>query len=552
MASVTPARSWQRSGTIVYIGAGLGQRLQEILATNPVRLILVEPHPIRARELRRQTADMGHVEVLEAAVTPVKAPSYLKAFNIPAFSSLRQPTGLQELFPGLNVVEELAVETVVPVTLVERNALEPGQGNRLILDAPGEEAAIVESLRNAENLDAFDSIDLHCGQAGLYEGNASVETLLERLAEQGYKIEQHDDAAERDRPRWRLSRNPLKVENLRLKREIEKLRKQEDELSAIATERQNLLDKLTRENSAQLTEIAGLVQRQQDRLQNMERRLTQQIDYAATNLIRQIESFIGLDAYMNGRFMLPMLHGWPVSADFAMEMLRLIETNDYDLIVEFGSGASTLLMAGALTNKLDQNTAPRAQFAGPTVTTASQSLGSTCEQDDMAPTSFPHHTHPQNGSSSAAKRILSFEHQQKYVDETAEKLACAGVADFVDLIYAPLRDYVAPDGERFLYYACEEQLAAAAKQLAKTGQRILVLVDGPPGATGRHARRYPALPVVLQNMPGHSFHVFLDDYRRSDEKKIVELWKEFLDQHAISYELRSLDLEKGACLLITI
>jgi len=40
-----------------------------------------------------------------------------------------------------------------------------------------------------------------------------------------------------------------------------------------------------------------------------------------------------------------------------------------------------------------------------------------------------------------------------------------------------------------------------AQQYPPTGLRVLVIVDGPPAATGPHAR-YPAGPLVLQHFAG--------------------------------------------------
>jgi hypothetical protein len=123
-----------------------------------------------------------------------------------------------------------------------------------------------------------------------------------------------------------------------------------------------------------------------------------------------------------------------------------------------------------------------------------------------------------------------------------------GVEDFVKLIHSPLRNYVSPNGNHYRYYSCEEKFAALAKSLEGRQTRIMVLVDGPPGSTNPHAR-YPAMPIILQHMGSHQLDFFMDDYNRKDEKEIVDLWTELLDQRSLAYKKQVFPFEKGACLL---
>jgi hypothetical protein len=119
----------------------------------------------------------------------------------------------------------------------------------------------------------------------------------------------------------------------------------------------------------------------------------------------------------------------------------------------------------------------------------------------------------------------------------------------VELIYSPLRDYVAPNGNHFLYYSCEEKFAMLAKSLEGRRAHILVVVDGPPGATNLHAR-YPAMPIMLQYLASQQLDFLMDDYIRKEEKEIVDLWTELLDKRALEYKKQIFPFEKGACLLM--
>mgnify|MGYP006284489333 CR=1 FL=1 len=240
MANQTLAASaLNKTGTIIHLGAGRCRELPDYLACDPERIVLVEAHPGWADRLRRQTADHPNVEVAAQAVaSPNNAPN-LKVLNLKALSSLRSPTGLYDLFPGLRITEEIEVDRVPPETFLQGQGLEPGQGNWLIVDAPGEEEAILQALEQSDHFPAFSRIDLHCGRTPLYESNSHSEELLQRFAELGYETAECVEETDPDRPRWTLRYNTLKAENLELKA---RLREQSDKAEAF---------------QAQVAEVAG-------------------------------------------------------------------------------------------------------------------------------------------------------------------------------------------------------------------------------------------------------------------------------------------------------
>jgi hypothetical protein len=122
------------------------------------------------------------------------------------------------------------------------------------------------------------------------------------------------------------------------------------------------------------------------------------------------------------------------------------------------------------------------------------------------------------------------------------------VADSVQLELAVLKPYAADNGTSYLYYSCHDALAELALRLPQDGLRVLVMVDGPPGATGKHAR-YPALPVVISCFSAAQIDVLLDDYMRDDEKEIVQLWQADIARWGVVARLTEQKMEKGACLL---
>lgn len=592
---------------IVHIGAGECSELESYLAMQPERIVLVEADPEKAKKLSRRAASLPEVEVTSVAVGMPPGNRSLKVFNLAGWSSLRSPSGLRDLYPGLRQLREVEVEVISPGEMMERIALHPQGRNRLVIDTPGEEAGILDGLHESGHLRCFDSIVLHCGRDNLYEGGAVAETLLLFLYEQGYDVvSSHED--DPDLISRTLHLNPLRMENIRLKGEAEAIQGAGREHVRMMDELKESLRKLAQDNdrlgqqlnvkSAQLeaacrdldeyalqisardeqvaqlqgrlsrvTEIAeeqaarllsqetaieelktasagnekivgmlgkadhnfndllNIVRNYESRLGSIEQGIGKEIARVIANSTRQIESRIGIESYLSRGYAVPPLGGWAVSADIALFLIRMIESGNYDLIVEFGSGVSTLLMASILRRQISKT---------PDVTNQDMMRLPADSRDALFKDLIP--------------RIVSFEHQREYFSETTERLANAGVSELVELNYSPLRDYAAVGGEHYLYYACEERIAELAGILRGRKARILAFVDGPPAATGKCAR-YPALPILLQHFVGNGIDMLLDDYKREDEKRIVALWEKMLDERKLSYEKKVLDFEKGGCIL---
>lgn len=221
----------------------------------------------------------------------------------------------------------------------------------------------------------------------------------------------------------------------------------------------------------------------------------------------QLEALVRLQHYLGDGFILPDMGGWTVTADFGLLLVRLLEQRGYDAVVEFGSGVSTLLVARAL-QKL-------------------KALGR-CG-------SVP---------------FVSFDHLEFYAGQTRQRLLTAGVDSFADVVTAPLEQVSVSGRGRFLYYACGMALQKTFESVQSESPRVLVLVDGPPAATGQMAR-YPALQSLQAAVgPDVTLDFLLDDYIRAEEREIVEAWTAEIEQQG-GVARRELfpKLEKQACLL---
>jgi hypothetical protein len=100
----------------------------------------------------------------------------------------------------------------------------------------------------------------------------------------------------------------------------------------------------------------------------------------------------------------------------------------------------------------------------------------------------------------------------------------------------------------YQYYDAATQLKQHLMALSKPLNRLLALVDGPPGSTN-HWARYPAVPLLLSIIQPAEVHVLLDDHKRLDEKKTGQAWIKRFQEQGYLVETSILHTEKGALLI---
>lgn len=182
-------------GTIVHIGAGRGRDLDSHLSKGAARIVLVDADAHSVTGLKRLAASIASdedrpvsVDVVEAAVAGRDAEAELRIYNLERVSGIRQATGLLEHYPGLRPVRRTSVKTLQAAKLVERLGLDSNAENTLIIEAPGEERAILSSLDQHGWLSAFAEIVITAPVAGLYESSATPDELVELLKAAGYYV----------------------------------------------------------------------------------------------------------------------------------------------------------------------------------------------------------------------------------------------------------------------------------------------------------------------------------------------------------------------------
>ena len=264
------------------------------------------------------------------------------------------------------------------------------------------------------------------------------------------------------------------------------------------------------EASLPIEEFSSLLRQQAEAIQSLKYQLSKQLKKEIANSIKQLEFHQALHALI-GDLPAP-LHGWPISPDFALQLVRLIRDQNYDLIIEFGSGSSTLICLQTFE-----------RFNLHSVT---------------QPESLP--------------RLITFEHLEEYHHKTNDLVESCVNRTLLNLRLSPLEPWANSTGN-YNYYSGTASIREGFHAVANSVEhplKVLVVSDGPPGGTC-HWARYPAFPIVLDAASGMDISIdfLLDDMIRTDEKEMAMAWEERIKAFGLTYERIDYNFEKGGMLL---
>jgi predicted O-methyltransferase YrrM len=212
-----------------------------------------------------------------------------------------------------------------------------------------------------------------------------------------------------------------------------------------------------------------------DRHREVTEALTAQQRHAANSTDRllraqtgEVEALVQLFQGFTPRAPMPTSGGFALNPTDLLDLLHLIRSRRPRLVLELGSGTSTVWIAYAL---------------------------------------------EQTGG-----RVISLDHDPGYAAKTRAQLALHGLTGIAEVRDAPLRP-VEIDGRTFPWYDTDA--------LAGLEPVDLLLIDGPPEKTGPDAR-YPAMRVLEDRLADAATVVF-DDAHRQDEQAALRRWVETIE-----------------------
>ena len=180
-------------------------------------------------------------------------------------------------------------------------------------------------------------------------------------------------------------------------------------------------------------------------------------------LYERVAAAVQIQGALNGLPVVRPMPGWALSSDAIVQVLCDLQERPSPVLVEFGSGQSTVIFAAWF----------RARGAG---------------------------------------RFVSFEHDPAHAEAISRQLEAAKLAANVDLKVIPLADRAAVDGLP----------ASKSYALPETFPGFdVALVDGPSYFFGESTRYHPLAWSIDRLNPGGA--AYLDDTIRPQEKRILEV-----------------------------
>lgn len=202
--------------------------------------------------------------------------------------------------------------------------------------------------------------------------------------------------------------------------------------------------------------------------------------------LKQTQSMMSVFAFTELNRPLPMMGAWAALPDFINLIMDSIIVSKPKVVVDCGSGVSSLMTASHL-KKIGEG------------------------------------------------KVYSLEQDEFYYHKMKAMIQEYDLGDYLEVIHAPLKEYDVGT-EKYLWYSINDLPSDVAIDM--------IIVDGPPHfiGSGVVSSRYPAIPLLHGQLSKEAI-VWVDDYNREKDQEHVARWvQQYSDLHA-----ETLDTERGTC-----
>lgn len=201
---------------------------------------------------------------------------------------------------------------------------------------------------------------------------------------------------------------------------------------------------------------------------------------------KQLEALTYLTQILSFKYPLPPMRIWAISPDLATVITDQIVTHHPKVIVELGSGISTIISSY------------------------------TVHRTDLD------------------AHIYAIDHEQEFANKTRDIVALHAMSNRTTVLHAPLQPIVIKNYRGQWYNP----------NIFSDIERIdLLFIDGPPGKLQSLAR-YPALPMLYDKLSENAI-IIMDDFERKDEHEIANRWMQEFELELVEVIAN----EKGAVVL---
>lgn len=184
-----------------------------------------------------------------------------------------------------------------------------------------------------------------------------------------------------------------------------------------------------------------------------------------------------------------------LDSGYALALLEQYHSQSYDVVVVFGSVATTELLA-----KVEVNSYGR----------ESQLMLESMHDDMVTPSEYDLPT-----------SIISIEHQKKLCKELKERLEVSRCSQVVSVVNAPWIEYKCA-GEITLFYSAEATLKRLGQCLPEEA-KVLVIIGTTLAQTGYS--RQAALMPLIQNLPTQTLDIIVEKTTFPQEAKMKNIWE---------------------------
>jgi hypothetical protein len=208
------------------------------------------------------------------------------------------------------------------------------------------------------------------------------------------------------------------------------------------------------------------------------------------NQFLQIEALTSIYESLPNLKFLPATRGWAASPDFLSKIIEMMLHNKPQLVLEAGSGTSTIVIGLAL-----------------------ELIGS--------------------------GKSISIDHLTAFKEITSKNLQINHINANTQIYHCPLVDYEILS-ENWKWYDISKIVFDCSIDM--------LVIDGPPGSIQPFAR-FPAIPLLSQYFSDRTI-ILLDDANRNDETIIIKKWIKYLNDHDFKVVISSFkNFEKGLVML---
>lgn len=208
-------------GTLLHVGCGYATEWRKAgFPADVARIVLVEPNPSCHEELQDMARGDDRLTLIGAAAAAGDGQAVFHVMSFDDLSGLAAAPRLAALMPGLTEERQISVRCLSAASLLTEAGV-AGRDNRLVLEALGEESALLRALIASGDLARFASLRVNMARQPLQEGDFDPAGLVAALAAEGFSVQPEAPDADPDLPQLLFRRETRLLELLQAQRGLE-------------------------------------------------------------------------------------------------------------------------------------------------------------------------------------------------------------------------------------------------------------------------------------------------------------------------------------------